>query len=420
MEIRADWALELQLEQTEKIADRQEVKAALAATRGHLISGGRSRKGGRELLTFLGDARYEAAMADEWQVVRLLQDSIDYAEGRITKHEFEERYRLFQDGAARDSGLLSTAANIVAVTCEFAARQGRAYLDANPDASAEQILTQIRSLGEDSKLMEAPEDRPGRYRIVRGSAERMLWLERVIRSGRLDVEDARDAARSLAMSPEAMAILAADTEGRLIFRAVELQVRAAGLKELRRVIEDPEASEHEIQRSLQGHLWIFGGRFVGEAAHRRLVPGDEMDIPLIRGDGALHVVELKLSMKLDGALVKKHRNAWVPSSKVHDAVGQAVNYLVGLDENRERIRREFGIETRRTSAVVLIGHPALQPDVPEEEINETLRTYNTHLNRVEVLTYKELVDSAERSLGGSLDGAGGSVEEVAERPATIN
>jgi hypothetical protein len=39
--------------------------------------------------------------------------------------------------------------------------------------------------------------------------------------------------------------------------------------------------------------------------------------------------------------------------------------------------------------------------VPEEAIYETIRTLNTHLTRVEVLTYKELVDNAERSIGGA-------------------
>lgn len=62
-----------------------------------------------------------------------------------------------------------------------------------------------------------------------------------------------------------------------------------------------------------------------------------------------------------------------------------------------------GIETRRASAIVLIGHPAAQPDVPEEAIYETIRTLNTHLARVEVLTYKELIDNAERSLGGTAE-----------------
>ncbi|MFB7196780.1 hypothetical protein [Streptomyces sp. NPDC056240] len=37
--------------------------------------------------------------------------------------------------------------------------------------------------------------------------------------------------------------------------------------------------------------------------------------------------------------------------------------------------------------------------MPETEISEALRTFNTHVNRVEVLTYKELLDNAHRALG---------------------
>jgi hypothetical protein len=169
---------------------------------------------------------------------------------------------------------------------------------------------------------------------------------------------------------------------------------------LRTVVEDPRAAEADLQRALEGQHWIFGGRFVGEAAQRRLVPGDEVDIPLIRGDGALHVVELKRAMGFRTPLVKRYRNAWVPGGAVNDALAQAINYLTGLDENRERIRADLGIETRRAGALVLVGHPALHPDVPEEEINEALRTFNSHITRVEVLTYKELLDNAERSLAG--------------------
>ncbi|WP_258193246.1 hypothetical protein [Streptomyces sp. MA5143a] len=43
----------------------------------------------------------------------------------------------------------------------------------------------------------------------------------------------------------------------------------------------------------------------------------------------------------------------------------AVNYLVGLDEDRYRIREEVGIETCRAGALVLVGHPAPHPEVPE-------------------------------------------------------
>jgi len=114
-------------------------------------------------------------------------------------------------------------------------------------------------------------------------------------------------------------------------------------------------------------------------------------------------------MRLRRPLVKRHRGGWVVASAVNDAVSQAIAYLVGLDENRLSIRAEVGVETRRASAIVLIGHPGAQADVPEEEIYETLRTLNTHLARVEVLTYKELVENAERSIGG-----------VARAPASLN
>ena len=130
-----------------------------------------------------------------------------------------------------------------------------------------------------------------------------------------------------------------------------------------------------------------------------------MDIPLIRADGALRIGELKRAMGLRGRLIKRHRNAWVPGRAIHEAVGQAVDYLVGLDEHRTRIRAEFGIETRRASALVLVGHPGLHPEIPEEDVSETLRTFNAHVTRVEVLTYKELLDNAERSLAGGVEPA---------------
>ncbi|MEV6804689.1 Shedu anti-phage system protein SduA domain-containing protein [Streptomyces sp. NPDC051132] len=186
---------------------------------------------------------------------------------------------------------------------------------------------------------------------------------------------------------------------------MELRRRAESLKALRAVVEDPTATERDLQRALEGSHWIFGGRFVGEAARRRLVPGDEVDLPLIRGDGALHIVELKRAMSLPSPLIKRHREAWVPARAVHEAVGQAVNYLVGLDEHRARIRAQFGIETRRAGALVLVGHPGLHPDVPEREVDEALRTFNAHLARVEVLTYKELLDNAERSLAADIEAA---------------
>ncbi|MGW0535032.1 Shedu anti-phage system protein SduA domain-containing protein [Streptomyces sp. NPDC003032] len=419
MVVRVDMTLERQLrEVSEGIAD-EGVREAVSAVVAHM-HGGRSskRRGGKELVRLLTRARAAAAHAGEWEVVRQLHDSVAYAEGRILRPDFEERYRLFQDGA-RDESSRDFLARTMWATHQWMVGAARDFMKGSPDATADDVVEHFRAQGEDARFLDAPDDRPGRYVIPRGSAELSLWLERVLRDNRIDIEDPAEAARKIVTSPDALALLAADHEGQLVLQAAELRRRAAGLEALRAVVEDPGASEHDLQRAIQGQPWIFGGRYVGEAVQRRLVPGDELDIPLIRGDGALHVVELKRAMSLKHPLVKRHRDAWVTTAQVHDAVGQAVNYLVGLDEHRDRIREECGIETRRAGALVLIGHPALQPDVPEEEINDALRTFNSHVVRVEVLTYKELVDNAHRSLADPDPGPGPAHAEerrVRDRP----
>ncbi|MYQ61575.1 DUF4263 domain-containing protein [Streptomyces sp. SID4926] len=392
--------LEWQLRQVASETDYEAVSSALTAvfTYLHSLASGRRRQG-KELVRLLETARGAAAGVGEWQVVRLLQDSLDYAEGRILQQDFAERYRLFQDGTRSERNRDFIASSLRAMH-EWMVTACAAFLRDHPGASAEETLEHFRRQGRDAAFLRAPEGQPGRYVIPRGMSETSLWLERLLRSDRIEVWDPAEAAREIVSSPKALALLAADHAGQLVLRADELRRRSAGLDTLRAVVEDPLAREGDLQRGLEGQHWIFGGRFVGEAAHRRLVPGDEVDIPLIRGDGALHIIELKRAMSLKGPLIKKHRNAWVPAASVHEAVGQAVNYLTGLDEHRDRIREELGIEVRRASALVLIGHPGLHPHVPETEINEALRTFNSHLTRVEVLTYKDLLDNAERSLGG--------------------
>ena len=286
----------------------------------------------------------------------------------------------------------------VQLALEHAAEEIEWFLESSPEADVEAVLAYLRSTAADARYLEAPEETPSRYRYVRGRGEIAAWLNVVLRD-RIDVEAREEVVRRIVSSPEALQALAADEDGRTILKAVELQRRDADLRALRELIDDPGASEAELQRSLQDQHWIFGGQFVGTAARRSLVLGSEVDIPLLRADGVLHIVELKRSMSLNGGLVTRHGGNLVATAAVHQAVSQAINYLVRLDENRHHIRAEFGIETRRASALVLIGHPGLHPDVPEEDINEALRVLNAHLSRIEVLTYKSLVDSAERSLG---------------------
>lgn len=166
------------------------------------------------------------------------------------------------------------------------------------------------------------------------------------------------------------------------------------LTELRQAIEAPDATEEELGKALAASPWIFGGRYLDV---RLLLPDSEHDLLLIRGDGSMRIVVVRPAMRIPG-LIKRSRGGWSLMPEVHDATARAQSYLVSLDENRDWVREKLGVDTRRAGATVLIGHPAVQPHIPEEQINEVLRRFTAQHTRVEAITYKELADSAVRSL----------------------
>ncbi len=170
-----------------------------------------------------------------------------------------------------------------------------------------------------------------------------------------------------------------------------------GLAELWQAITAPDARVEDLRRVLSARPWIFGGRWVDDDDRRLLLPDSRSDLLLIRGDGSVHVVAIHPAMRVAG-LIKRNRGGWSLMPEVRDAVGEAEGYLVSLEENRDWVREKFGVDTRRASATVLIGHPAVQPHIQEEQISEVLSRFNAQRPRVAVLTYKELADSAERSL----------------------
>jgi hypothetical protein len=153
---------------------------------------------------------------------------------------------------------------------------------------------------------------------------------------------------------------------------------------------------------MKGEHWLFGGRYVAVASRQKLTFLDSFDIPLVTASGALHIVELK--GPVIPKLIRKHRNHFIPGDAIHEAVSQTMNYLRSLDEEglqTEAVMRRAGTETynlRRAFATVVIGHSAHLADGTREQLDDALRTYNSHLSRIEVVTYEDLFDAAGRSL----------------------
>jgi Shedu protein SduA, C-terminal len=201
----------------------------------------------------------------------------------------------------------------------------------------------------------------------------------------------------------------------MVFQAVEIERRREQLNVLRRVVADRTKDEHAIHRELKGQAWIFGGKYVGEAVRRQLSTKSTVDIPLIRGDGSLHIVELKKATISDSKLIENYRAAGqVVGPEVNKGVGQLQNYLRDLDEKRATILTDYNLDCRRLSGTLLIGDSARVPGFSEKQVRETLRTYNSFLSRIDVMTYDELLESAERALSFDAGDKNAAVQDIPE------
>jgi hypothetical protein len=207
----------------------------------------------------------------------------------------------------------------------------------------------------------------------------------------------RDLLAVLESDPATAAAMGELDEAQLLATLVQRTRRQADLDELRAAVEDPASSEGDLQKLVERMTWIFGGEFLPGTARRNLTLRDQLDLALLRPDGTLHGVELKkANIK---KLVTGQRNHLIVGAEVNKAAGQAMNYLRELDEKRPQILVDLDIDCRRASMTVVIGHSGFDTtDATPEEINEAIRTFNSHLTRMSITTYDRLIENAQRAI----------------------
>lgn len=244
-------------------------------------------------------------------------------------------------------------------------------------------------------------DETGRYRLI-DSASPQASLMELLASGGVDVDALVAAVIADGNVGELVRALSRSAGGLAAAESAVIAERRELVARLQDMAQNPATTETDMQRAMGESYWLFGGRYVGVADRRNLAVLDQHDIPLLGADGTLHIVELKGPNV--PRLVRRHRNHLIVGNEVHEATSQAVNYIRGLDEQglvlAGTYRNEFGsdYDMRRVFATVVIGHPAHVQDADAHQVEQTVRTYNSHLSRVEVITWAALLDSAQRAL----------------------
>ncbi|MBU8550885.1 DUF4263 domain-containing protein [Streptomyces sp. Babs14] len=368
-------------ELTEDARVRERVDAVL-----HIMGGLGGKYGkGRPLVNALEDVAQEAILQGDFAFAQRFQRFAAYAGGElfldILENYYDDEARQRSEKHMRRMAALGADRAVAAldVLCRD-----------KPDASAADARDLFRGIAQSVDYLGLG-DGEGGIRLSTKEARRLQeygHMEMVLRN--LPRPASAESARM-------MSDVLADADADMLAQLLELRVRQVGLAALRTAVEDPDSSESALHDCLKNQEWIFGGAYVAELARRQYTPDAILDIPLLRGDGSLHVVELKRANIKD--LVIRRSGHLMLGAPAHRAVSQTQNYLRTMDENRPSILAEHGVDTRRASATVVIGHPRyVTGDVTSQEIAETLRTYNTHQARIEVITYEALLDSASRML----------------------
>ena len=280
---------------------------------------------------------------------------------------------------------------LILVVNSWTPRPDRSGFDLRPGAS--QWMCEDAAVGELHRFLSARFGMPEPRTAPDAPLSAVI---RKVQTGEADAGQLAQLAEAVAKAPHAAEILAAHGAGQVLLDGIQAAKQRDVITALSDVVRNPDAKENEFQRILEESWWMFGCRFVDRTKRRLLAVMTQLDVPLIRADGALHVVELKRACVRD--LIVPYRKCFVVGPEVNKAVGQTLNYLRELDEERNTIKQKLGIEGRRAFATVVIGHPDHVRDELREHVPETLRTYNAHLSRVEVITYADLIQGAEKAL----------------------
>jgi hypothetical protein len=188
---------------------------------------------------------------------------------------------------------------------------------------------------------------------------------------------------------------------RMVAAAIRVAHRSNALTKLQ-VLIDENALEGAFQLLLDQNWWMLGSHYVERIDRRKWTNEETIDIMLRSADDYFDIIELKRS---NASLFKQDHGKWIITAEVSDAVNQAAHYISEIERERAILFQRYKVDLYKLKAKVLIG--CIGED--EEEVEEkraTLRMLNSHLHRIEVITYDALVRIAENVVSANIGESG--------------
>jgi hypothetical protein len=168
-------------------------------------------------------------------------------------------------------------------------------------------------------------------------------------------------------------------------------LKRIAIERLEQLIKE-DALEKDFQKLLEDNPWIFGSEYSELLKRRIWVRDQQQDFMCKRTtDGFLEVIEIKRPLN-DRNLFSwdDSHKTFYPGNELSKSIGQVINYLATLDSDRDRIRSNDGEDTNKIRVKLVIGR-----DRDERQV-ESLRNLNSHINRIEIVTFDQLLKIAKR------------------------
>ena len=235
----------------------------------------------------------------------------------------------------------------------------------------------------------------GEYQQLISAANVDNLADKII-AGELPINSAEKILQSLINSPNVSDFYDQASASNEFARSVNNHNQSKTITDLEAVVKNPDSLTSDIQNILNNQNWVFGGRKLNESEKQSFADLDQIDNSIIRSDGSLHIIGLKQAYSPN--LITEQHDQLIVGEEITQAVSQTMNYLIELDKQKLQTPTNLATGTRPTSAIIVIGHTDFVDEFTAEEIYETLRTYNSYLTQIEVITYDQLIARAKQAL----------------------
>lgn len=152
-------------------------------------------------------------------------------------------------------------------------------------------------------------------------------------------------------------------------------------------------NETILQKHLQENPWLFGSEYSVLLDRRKWTRDDNLDFMLRRtADGYLEIIEIKAPFSEEIMRYDRSHDSYYPSNKLSVAVGQVERYIAEIERNRSEIIAQDKQDPLKIRARFIIGRDN------DKKHQDALRNHNSHHNRIEILTFDQLLRIGKRTL----------------------